>query len=171
MNHFEIKNNTIDESVIHEIRPFLIEKWRKYMIIFIGLIMLFLAFYGYASPHNIIRVILVSGFPIFIFSIILVIRMPINTEKRMLETIKEVHNGSYCYDISLTENSIKIDNSSVEINYNYISRIVITERTITLFTKSNACLILRKDGLEFKTYNQIVDFLHSICKNAKLIYK
>lgn len=42
MNYFEIKNNTIDESVIHEIRPFLIEKWRKYMTIFIGIFMLFL---------------------------------------------------------------------------------------------------------------------------------
>ena len=171
MNYFEIKNNTIDESVIHEIRPFLIEKWRKYMTIFIGIFMLFFALYGNTSPYDSVRVITAFGFPLFIFSIIQVIRMPIIAEKRMLQTLEAIHTGSYCCDISLTENGIKINNSSAEINYNYISRIVITERTIALFTKSNACLIIRKDGLEFKTYNQIVDFLHSICKNAKLIYK
>ena len=70
MNYFEIKNNTIDESVIHEIRLFLIEKWRKYMTIFIGIFMLFFALYGHTSPYDSVRVITAFGFPLFIFSII-----------------------------------------------------------------------------------------------------
>ena len=94
MNYFEIKDNTIDESVIHEIRPFIIEKWRKYMTIFIGIFMLFFALYGSATPYESTRVITAFGFPLFIFSIIQVIRMPIIAEKRMLQTLEAIHTVS-----------------------------------------------------------------------------
>lgn len=159
MKKIQINHNVIDESILKEVKKYMLPAWQKNALIFAGTFSFIVGLLNYFLGN------FTQGIILMVLTLACIAEMMFLNHQKYKETLKvmnkENDKNEMVYTMLFGDNGIAVHNVTTgednKIPYSYIKHFKTTENTYLLLAKKNEMIIVRKDCLkmdvvEFKQF-------------------
>lgn len=167
MKRIQINHIIVNESILKEIKRYMIAPWQYYMLIITGIIAIV------ASALNVMNKQYPMAAILGVLCIVCFVEIFWLNNKKMKEILKtikeETDKEENTYSLIFGNDALTIRNCDMSTDnkmaYQSMRKMIETESAYTLFGKKNQFAIIRKDALKIKP-EELFDFLKS--KDTKI---
>lgn len=157
MKRIQISHNVVDESLLKEVKKYMITSWQKYLLILTGIIAFVLGVINLMHQETMQGVIFLVLGVICIGEIFFLIH---GHYKEMMKLImEETEEHQITYTMSFGKDHVVVHNCQTSIDnkipYHHLRTISQTNNAYILLAKKNDMIIIRKDCLKIS----IQDFM------------
>ena len=160
MKKIQINHNVIDETILKEVKKYMLPAWQKNALIFAGTFSFIVGFLNYLLGN------FTQGLILMVLTLACIAEMMFLNHQKYKSTLKVMKNengkNAMVYTMIFGENGVAVHNVDTgednKIPYTYIKHFKTTESTYLLLAKKNEMIIVRKDCLKMEpeTFKQFL---------------
>ena len=160
MKKIQINHNVIDETILKEVKQYMLPTWQRNALIFAGVFSLAVGILNYVAGY------MTQGIILMVLTLACVAEMMFLNHQKYKTTLKAMKKEDgkveMVYTMIFGENGIAVHNVDTgednKISYNDIKHFKTTQNTYLLLAKKNEMIIVRKDCLkmEGETFKQFL---------------